>query len=204
MGDSHSEKSDTDIAPLGNAEHDVFRDTALRYLGYANELGEAFKNFIPRGAYIGTYLVATSYCCADSSSKGYDVWNRGPKHERIEASAVVMPSETGGQVSEVLHTTVETLVWQGLASVLLPGLVINRVVWTTGRMVTRYAQALPSPVKTMTPTVTGLATIPVIIKPIDKSVDYFMETVYNPLVDRWRSVAKSIALSLAVMVWFYR
>ena len=37
------------------------------------------------------------------------------------------------------HTVLETLVWQGLASVLIPGFVINRVVWTTATVLKNYA-----------------------------------------------------------------
>ena len=29
------------------AEVDIWRDTPIRYLGYANECGEAFKAFLP-------------------------------------------------------------------------------------------------------------------------------------------------------------
>eukprot|EP00961_Rhodomonas_salina_P200278 2701630-Rhodomonas_salina.1 len=39
-------------------EHDVFKDTPLRYLGYANELGESFRPLISRFLYRGSYVVA--------------------------------------------------------------------------------------------------------------------------------------------------
>ena len=34
---------------------DIYRDTPLRYMGYCNEVGESFKAFLPKWAYLGTY-----------------------------------------------------------------------------------------------------------------------------------------------------
>ena len=49
------------------ASVDVYRDTPVRFLGYANELGESFKPLIPRVAYFGPYGVACAYVAADAS-----------------------------------------------------------------------------------------------------------------------------------------
>jgi hypothetical protein len=38
--------------------------------GYANELGESFKAFLPRSAYIGSYIVSSTYVMADAYDKG--------------------------------------------------------------------------------------------------------------------------------------
>lgn len=51
--------------------------------------------------------------------------------------------------------------WQGLASIALPGAVINRVVWAAGK-------ALPPPSRI--PTLCGLAAIPVIVRPSPRDV----------------------------------
>ena len=48
------------------ASVDLYRDTPVRFLGYANELGESFKPLIPRVAYLGTYGVACAYVAADA------------------------------------------------------------------------------------------------------------------------------------------
>ena len=45
----------------------------MNVAGYANEIGEAFKSHIPRAAYLGSYVVSSSYCLADSISKGLAV-----------------------------------------------------------------------------------------------------------------------------------
>ena len=50
---------------------DPFKDTVIRYLGYINEFGEAFKYVIPKSIYYGTYVVATAYALSDSVHKAY-------------------------------------------------------------------------------------------------------------------------------------
>ena len=49
------------------ASVDLYRDTPVRFLGSANELGESFKPLIPRVAYFGTYGVACAYVAADAN-----------------------------------------------------------------------------------------------------------------------------------------
>mmetsp|Transcript_30142 Transcript_30142/g.93231 ORF Transcript_30142/g.93231 Transcript_30142/m.93231 type:complete len:107 (-) Transcript_30142:35-355(-) len=64
----------------------------------------------------------------------------------------------------------DALVWQALASVIVPGFVVNRVVAAA-----RLATKLP-----MTATVAGLASIPIIIKPIDHAVDLGLDATLRP------------------------
>jgi len=48
---------------------DIFRDTPLRYLGYANELGESFHFIMPKFL-VPSYILAFGYVFADTFSKG--------------------------------------------------------------------------------------------------------------------------------------
>ena len=73
-----------------------------------------------------------------------------------------------------LAEAADTLVWQTLASVAIPGFTINRIVWASQRITT--------PPSVWAPTVCGLAAIPLIVDPIDHGVDVFMERVYRPLL----------------------
>ena len=93
--------------------HNMWRDTELRYLGYANELGEAFKATIPRAAYYGTYGVACLYVAADA------------RHQGLAAAALHPGGE--GKGAAVTTAVVDTAVWQGLASVAIPGYADNSV-----------------------------------------------------------------------------
>uniref|UniRef100_A0A2I3FUA3 Mitochondrial fission process protein 1 n=1 Tax=Nomascus leucogenys TaxID=61853 RepID=A0A2I3FUA3_NOMLE len=51
------------------AERDLYRDTWVRYLGYAN-VGEAFRSLVPAAVVWLSYGVASSYVLADAIDKG--------------------------------------------------------------------------------------------------------------------------------------
>lgn len=86
----------------------MLRDKPVRLLGYANEVGEAFKGLVSRRLYLGSYGVACAYAVADAADKAY----RG-----------------GGAAAGV-----DALVWQLLASVAVPGATIAGVVELTRRV----------------------------------------------------------------------
>ena len=57
-------------------DYDIYRDSLLRYAGYANEVGEAFRAQFAPYTYKGwnapvslTYAVAITYCAADALDK---------------------------------------------------------------------------------------------------------------------------------------
>jgi len=53
-----------------NGEYDVFKQSLLRYAGYANELGEAFRPLIPKWIVTSSYAVAFAYAGGDAVDKG--------------------------------------------------------------------------------------------------------------------------------------
>lgn len=138
--------SDTDINRL--------REGPVRLLGYANELGESFRPLVKPWIVNASYAVAGAYVTADAA------WRSS------------MPPPGRKSIVEA----VDTLLWQGLASVAVPGFVINRVVWSVGRFG-------PAQYRAWLPTATGLASIPFIIKPIDNSIDLLMDKVIRPVYD---------------------
>ena len=48
--------------PSADGEVDLFRDTPLRYMGYANEVGESFTAFLPVWGVPASYGVAGACC----------------------------------------------------------------------------------------------------------------------------------------------
>ena len=66
----------------------------------------------------------------------------------------------------------DTLVWQGLASIAIPGFTINRIVWAAVRV---------APPPSRIPTLAGLAAIPLIVKPIDFAVDKLLDQTVRKL-----------------------
>jgi fission process protein 1 len=69
--------------------------------------------------------------------------------------------------------TVDTLLWQSLASVMIPGGTINAIV--KGCRFAASRASLPIALAAWMPTGVGLASIPIIIKPIDNAVDYLLD-----------------------------
>ncbi|KAK3509264.1 hypothetical protein QTP70_028602, partial [Hemibagrus guttatus] len=82
-------------------------------VGYANEVGEAFRALVPVSMVWASYAVATAYVSADAVDKG--------------KKAAVAHGDHPGKTTRVAVAVVDTFVWQALASVAIPGFTINRV-----------------------------------------------------------------------------
>ncbi|GFO09843.1 mitochondrial fission process protein 1 [Plakobranchus ocellatus] len=148
-------------------EYDVFKDSLIRYLGYANEVGEAFRVLVPVSVVHFSYLVATGYVVADSLDKGYKVWKKpnvsdAERYKRVGIAAT------------------DTLIWQGFASVIVPGFTINRICWLS-RHVLKHVHSLPAVVQKWSVVAAGLGSIPFIVQPIDRGVDLAMDSTVRKL-----------------------
>jgi fission process protein 1 len=182
-------------------EYNVFRDSPIRYLGYANEVGESFRYQFPMGV-VPSYVIAFGYCLADalaSGKKAYDNSNNYTNSTRSNNDSGGIPSKslpsstttttmmTGTTVhSAVIQAALDTLIWQSLASVMIPGATINAIVkasrWAVTAAAASSRRPLPSMVMTWVPTAVGLGSIPLIIHPIDSAVDWFMESTFRQFV----------------------
>lgn len=140
---------------------DIYRDTWVRLLGYANEVGESFRALVPVSLVWGSYAVATAYVTADAVDKG--------------KKAAVAHGDNPGKTTQVAVAVVDTFVWQALASVIIPGFTINRVCAASLFLLGRTTK-WPLPVRKWTTTAIGLSTIPFIITPIDRSVDFLLDS----------------------------
>ena len=145
-------------------EFDIFRDSALRYMGYANEVGESFVAWVPAWGVPATYGVAATYVLMDTVDKGLKRWKKAEGEE--------------DQAKQAVTVALDTVTWQMLASVFWPGSFIRVVVATTNLALAKAdvsafdqlaAQGLD--VERLLPTLMGLAAIPFIVKPIDHTID---------------------------------
>ncbi|XP_035168383.1 mitochondrial fission process protein 1 [Oxyura jamaicensis] len=151
---------------MGAAEPDLYRDTWVRYLGYANEVGESFRPLVPVAAVWASYGVATAYVTADAIDKG--------------RKAAAAHAHDPGKATRVGVAVADTFVWQSLASVAIPGFTINRLCAASLALLgslTRW----PLPIRKWATTALGLAAIPVIITPIDRTVDFLMDSSLRKL-----------------------
>ncbi|EFN78658.1 mitochondrial fission process protein 1 [Harpegnathos saltator] len=143
-------------------EVDLYRDTYVRYLGYANEVGEAFRSLVPKSIVWFSYAVSSGYVLADTVHKGTHVYKVDTSSQRNK---------------NVLLSTSDTLIWQAFASIIVPGFTINRICAAV-----QFAQRKSTNVVLRKPwisTIVGLVSIPFIIHPIDHAVERTMDITYR-------------------------
>lgn len=155
-----------------DTEYNIFRDSPIRYLGYANEVGESFRYQYPR-LVVPSYAIAFGYCLMDSLSAGYYTWKAHDTEKEREQNVQSKEMRT-------FLTMGDTLLWQTLASVTIPGVTINLIVKASRVAVPRLPGLSGFAVKWI-PTVLGLSSIPFIVHPIDRSVDYMMDNTVRQL-----------------------
>uniref|UniRef100_A0A336M407 Mitochondrial fission process protein 1 n=1 Tax=Culicoides sonorensis TaxID=179676 RepID=A0A336M407_CULSO len=153
--------------PNKNENVDIYRDTLLRYLGYSNEVGEAFRSLVKKQVVHASYAVAIGYVLCDTADKAKQKYK--------------LPEALGGGARGALIASGDTLIWQMLASVMIPGFTINRICWATKKLLTMTEARKLGWIK-FVPTLIGLASIPLIIHPIDRGVDELMDKTYRKYV----------------------
>ena len=143
-------------------EIDIFRDSPLRYCGYANECGEAFRPLVPVEVVYFSYVVAIVYILSDTVDKGL----KGAK--------------SGGEGATIRGTlgALDTFFWQMLASVLFPSFCINRIVLLLNSL--QEAGSMPDLLMaSWLPTAAGLITIPLVILPLDELAHFSMNKSFR-------------------------
>jgi len=153
----------TAAAANDKPSYNIFRHSVLRYLGYANEVGESFRYQFPL-LVVPSYAVSFGYVLADSAGTCYTVWQNE------------QDSNETRRWQHTVYAGADTLLWQSLASVAIPGAIINLIVKASRTAVRRSPIAMAAPVVAKwLPTVIGLGSIPLIVQPIDHSVDYALD-----------------------------
>lgn len=149
-------------------ERDIYRDTPLRLLGYANEVGEAFRPQIHVNWVRLSYGIASMYVLADTVDKTFKM----SKRPFVNNST---------RYHQVFIAGVDTLIWQSFASVIIPGITINRIC-ALSLYTMKHTTKLPSKTRKWLTTGIGLACIPFIVKPIDTFVEFVMDETFRKAV----------------------
>ena len=147
-------------------EYNIFRDSLLRYCGYANEVGESFRYQYPRFV-VPSYIIAATYCLGDASSDVYKIMSEDENNDEAR-------KDTRSKEVRAAIVGFDTLLWQGLASVAIPGGIINMIV-RSSRFAVARTTGLPILISRWLPTAMGLGSVPIIITPIDNFVDYALD-----------------------------
>lgn len=152
-------------APATPQEVDIYRDTPLRLLGYANEVGEAFRALVSVSFVRATYGVASAYVLADTYDKG-----------------VKMSKVPEAKTKEVAVAAVDTLLWQAFASVIVPGFTINRICAASLIGLGRALPGVADTARKWAVTAIGLGVIPFIVHPIDSGVHIVMDNTTRKII----------------------
>ena len=83
--------------------------------------------------------------------------------------------QPGSTKESVAHAAVDTLVWQALASVIVPGFTINRVCAGSLLGLGKIIPKVPITTRKWITTAIGLGCIPFIVHPIDTLIHYSMD-----------------------------
>ena len=142
-------------------EIDIYRDTPVRLLGYANEVGEAFRALVNVKFVYASYGVASAYVLADT----YDKASKAKKQL----------GNADGAMAKVGVAAFDTLLWQALASVIIPGFTINRICAASLYSLARAAPQISLNTRKWMTTGLGLGVIPFIVHPIDSLVHFGMD-----------------------------
>ncbi|EFN55229.1 hypothetical protein CHLNCDRAFT_23675 [Chlorella variabilis] len=156
-------------------EYDPLRDGPLRYLGYANELGEAFAAWLFPGGVPLSYAVAISYVLFDT----YDKWQKTEADARLKLTTRALP--------DAVDRGLDTLVWQLIASVAAPGYTIHTVVAAANWLLqlVEDPDIFLSTFNKSVPTALGLLAIPFIVHPIDGAVHAVLNATLRPAMRRY-------------------
>ncbi|XP_076641819.1 mitochondrial fission process protein 1 [Halictus rubicundus] len=146
-------------------EVDVFRETPVRYLGYTNEVGEAFRPIAPCSVVWFSYAITTGYVLADTIHTGWKEFNGNLSEDAT---------------TRALYSMSDTLLWQTFASILIPGFTINRICAVVQSLQRKSCNPIVR--SRWISTVIGLVSIPLIIQPIDHIVDEAMNVTYRKWV----------------------
>lgn len=157
-----------------DGEVDLFRDTPLRYMGYANEVGESFRSLVSVSVVRASYVVAFGYVfadCIDKSIKTYKIEETKPIEQKIESSTV-----------KTVKVATDCLLWQTFASVLVPGFTINRLCKLSSILMNKSAVPFLIKSNKFLTTAIGLCSIPFIIHPIDHLCHLAMDQTVRPML----------------------
>lgn len=141
-------------------EYNVFRDSIVRYVGYANEVGESFRPLIPVTFVLSSYFISASYVFCDVANQGHNAYLNRDVHD----------PNYGVKIAK---ETAKSFIWQVLATELLPGAIIFTSVQIAQRYVFRgrFGKGL---LGTWGPTAVGLSIIPFLPYTVDPFVDRYI------------------------------
>ena len=128
-----------------------------RYTAYSSDVGEAFRPMVPEWAVRATYGLAITYIAGDVGMTTYKE-----------------SQKPGATQEKTLRAFLHATIFQGVASLALPMVIIHQTV--------HAAQAITKRMKRFTkwgPTLAGLALIPALPYAVDEPCEHAIEYVFD-------------------------
>ncbi len=144
-------------------EYDIYKDSYLRYLGYSNEIGEAFRKVTSTKFVWATYLIEFIYFGADTIHKGHKAYND--------------PNQIDNKHLHVIKQSGYTILWQFFATCLIPPLCINIVVGASHKYL--FKRGYSKNAIRYLPLSIGLALIPLFNIYVDPVVGNILDNVFE-------------------------
>lgn len=141
-------------------EYDLWRHSPIRYLGYANEVGEAFRYQISLKFLLGTYCISSFYIICDTIDKVIKLKHKQNKENKIDNVSLIKSSFL-------------TLTWQLISTEILPGFFVFIVVKCAKNF--KFSYIKQNNIRYWVPTIIGLCWIPFFPSFIDPSVDFLFD-----------------------------
>lgn len=138
-----------------------------RYVAYSSDVGESLRPVMKPWMVNATYGIAGVYIVGDTVYSGYG------KHQAGHSQEVVVA------------TCAHTAVFQGLASLVLPAVIIHTVVHQTQHALEKPSFAKMPRVVKWGPSVVGLVLIP-FLPLIDPPVEYVCDALFDKAWPAWR------------------
>lgn len=148
-------------------EYDIYKDSYLRYLGYSNEIGEAFRKVTSRNFVIFTYVLEFGYFIGDTIHKGHKAYND--------------PDVVDNKHLHVIKQSSYTILWQFFATCLIPPLCINIVVGRAHNFLTK--RRFPQGIIRYFPLSLGLIMIPLFNIYVDPVVGHVLDNFFDTHID---------------------
>ncbi len=170
------------------SEFNMWTDTSLRYLGYANEIGEGAEKVIAHkfghkaGAKFNkaTWVIASAYSVVDALGTALRTWRNNDE----------IPSDK--RLLKSLARGTDQGIFQLGASVFIPAYVVRFVRNQTTKAITQHNLFTNSPLmRVLAPALASTVIIPFIVHPIDWLVRTAQKIVYMPL----KPIGKSLGIT---------
>ena len=162
-------------------EADIFRHTPVRYLGYANEIGEAFRYHIKLRTLVFAYVLSTGYIVGDTLDKGIKSYKKITLKNKennintlkndnlnIQDNNDKIQTKNDSPLYHVIKSGGFCLCWQILATELVPAFIVFQVVKITKKLI--GTNRSPFIIKWV-PTLAGLCLIPTFPHTVDPLID---------------------------------